>query len=132
MTDPIADMLTRIRNAQAIKRLEVVLPYSKIKHEIAKVLVHEGYLASATASEEEQGVFKTLNIGLKYDESGQPVITHIQRVSKPGLRIYTKLDDVPYVQNGYGVAIVSTSKGILSNEQARRSKVGGEVICEVW
>jgi small subunit ribosomal protein S8 len=129
MTDPIADMLTRIRNAVAVKKSEVVLPYSKIKHELAKILKREGYLLEVEKIEEQ---FNSLKLILKYNDDGQPAILHLKRVSKPGRRVYVSKDKIPYVLNNLGIAVLTTSRGIMTNRQARRSKVGGEIICEVW
>jgi len=128
MTDPIADMLTRIRNAVAINKPEVILPYSKIKHGIAKILVKEGYLEDV---EKLENKFSDLRLVLKYNEK-VPVISHIKRVSKPGRRVYVGRDKVPYVLNDLGIAVLSTSRGVMTNKQARRSKIGGELICEIW
>jgi len=128
MTDPIADMLTRIRNAVAVNKPEVVLPYSKIKHAIAKILVKEEYLESAEKIDEK---FSNLKLVLKYNNK-KPVITHIKRISKPGRRVYVGKDSIPFVLNDLGIAVMSTSRGVMSNRQARRSRVGGELICEIW
>lgn len=128
MTDPIADMLTRIRNAVAVKKTEIVLPYSKIKHGITKILKKEGYLAEVEKLDDK---FSSLRLVLKYNNE-KPAITHIKRISKPGRRIYVGRDKIPYILNDLGIAILSTSKGIMTNKQARRARVGGEVICEVW
>lgn len=130
-TDPIADMLTRIRNAGMVSHSKVDMPSSKFKFELAKLLKAEGYIASYSVKEE--GKFKVLSVDLKYQEdTGKPVISKIQRVSKPGLRVYKKSKDLPKILGGLGVAIVSTSKGLLSDRAARREKVGGEVLCYVW
>ena len=128
MTDPIADMLTRIRNAVAVKKTEVVLPYSKIKHEIAKILKKEGYIEEAEKLDEK---FSNLKLVLKYNDK-EPVITHIKRISKPGRRVYVSQGKIPYILNDLGIAVLSTSRGVMTNKQARRAKVGGELICEVW
>ena len=128
MTDPIADMLTRIRNAVAVNKPEVVLPYSKIKLAIAKILVKEEYLESAEKIDEK---FSNLKLVLKYNNK-KPVITHIKRISKPGRRVYVGKDSIPFVLNDLGIAVMSTSRGVMSNKQARRSRVGGELICEIW
>ncbi|OGY88843.1 MAG: 30S ribosomal protein S8 [Candidatus Komeilibacteria bacterium RIFCSPLOWO2_01_FULL_45_10] len=129
MTDPIADMLTRFRNALAVKKAEVVLPFSKIKHEIANLLKKEGYLKSV---EKVEGQFPQLKIELLYNEDQQPAITHLRRVSKPGRRIYAAKEKLPYVLNNLGLAVISTSRGVMTNKQARRARIGGEIICEVW
>ena len=129
-TDPIADMLTRIRNANIVSHPEVNMPSSKLKVELAKLLKEEGYITDYEV--QENGCFKTLNIKLKYDEAGNPVIANLKRVSKPGLRTYAKSKDLPKVLGGLGIAIISTSKGILTDRKARKEKVGGEVLCYVW
>ena len=129
MTDPIADMLTRIRNAHKLKATSVVMPSSKIKVNIAKVLLKEGYIKGF--EEEEMGSSKKdLNIYLKYYE-GSPVIEKIHRVSRPGLRIYKPRNQLPQVMGGLGIAIVSTSKGIMSDREAREQGEGGEILCFV-
>ncbi len=129
-TDPIADMLTRIRNANVAKHSDIKLPSSKVKVELARLLKSEGYITEFNI--EESGVFKTLNVKLKYDEMGKPIITNLRRVSKPGLRIYKKAKELPKVYDGLGIAVVSTSKGLLTDRKARKEKVGGEVLCYVW
>jgi small subunit ribosomal protein S8 len=128
MTDPIADMLTRIRNAQMRERALVAMPSSKVKVAIAKVLKDEGYIDGFKVSED--GVKPVLEIALKY-HAGRPVIEKIERVSKPGLRIYRAKDDIPRVMNGLGIAIVSTSQGVMTDRKARATGVGGEVLCIV-
>jgi small subunit ribosomal protein S8 len=128
MTDPIADMLTRIRNAQMADKLAVSMPSSKIKVSIAKVLKDEGYIDDF-AIRDNSGKSE-LDIALKY-YAGRPVIERIERVSKPGLRVYRGRDDLPRVMNGLGVAIVSTPKGVMTDRKARASNVGGEVLCIV-
>jgi len=128
MTDPIADMLTRIRNAQKVQKPLVEVPYSKVKEALAKVLVDEGYLASVDV--ERNGAKATLKLGLKY-YAGRPVIDRIERVSRPGLRIYRGADELPRVLNGMGIAVVSTSKGVMSDRAARKARIGGEVLCIV-
>ena len=128
MSDPIADMLTRIRNAQATDKVTVAIPASKVKVAIAKVLKDEGYIEDfAKRSVEGKDV---LEIGLKY-YAGKPVIEKLERVSRPGLRIYKGRDDIPRVLNGMGVAIVSTSRGVMTDRRARETGVGGEVLCIV-
>ena len=129
-TDPIADMLTRIRNANAVSHQEVEMPSSKLKIALARVLKEEGYINDF--SESVDGCFKTLKITLKYDESNKPVITSLKRVSKPGLRSYCKAKNLPQVLGGMGVAIVSTSKGLLTDRRARKENLGGEILCYVW
>ena len=128
MSDPIADMLTRIRNAQSAEKTEVVMPSSKLKIAIAKVLKDEGYIEDF-ASREAEGK-PELSIALKY-YAGRPVIDRIERVSRPGLRIYKGKEDIPTVMNGLGVAILSTSKGVMTDRKARATGVGGEVLCVV-
>lgn len=128
MSDPISDMLTRIRNAQMATKLFVAMPSSKLKVAIAKVLKDEGYVDDFVINNNNGK--PTLEIGLKY-YAGRPVIERIDRVSKPGLRIYKGVDDIPRVMNGLGVAIVSTPKGVMTDRKARASNVGGEVLCIV-
>jgi len=128
MQDPLADMLTRIRNAQMVGKTTVVMPSSKLKVSVARVLQEEGYVASFSVSEEVQA---QLSIELKYFE-GKPVIAELDRVSRPGLRNYTGKDGIPSVRGGLGVAIVSTSKGVMTDRAARAAGVGGEVLCTVF
>ena len=128
MTDPIADMLIRIRNAQLVGHAEVVMPASKLKASIAKVLKDEGYIEDYAVRED--GAKRELRIGLRY-YAGRPVIERIERVSKPSLRVYKGRDSLPKVMNGLGVAIVSTSKGVMTDRKARADGVGGEVLCIV-
>jgi small subunit ribosomal protein S8 len=132
MTDPIADMLTRIRNANVAMHDDVTMPSSKLKEALAAVLEKEGYIQGFTVGQEEGKPAKTLTIDMKYSESRERVITGIRRVSKPGLRVYTKADAVPRVLGGLGVAVVSTSKGLLTDREARKQRVGGEILCYVW
>ena len=126
MTDPIADMLTRVRNAQAARKSQVSMPASKIKTAIAKVLADEGYISDFVITERDGKA--ALNINLKYFE-GKPVIEMIQRVSRPGLRVFKAKDDLPQVLGGLGVAIISTSRGVMSDRAARAAQHGGEVLC---
>ena len=128
ITDPIADMLTRIRNAQAVEKASVVMPSSKLKVAIAKVLKDEGYIDEFAVT--EQGGKSTLTIGLKY-YAGRPVIERLERLSKPGLRVYKGRNEIPQVMNGLGVAIISTPQGLMTDRRARATGVGGEVICYV-
>lgn len=128
MSDPIADMLTRIRNAQRAEKVLVVVPLSKVKTAIAQVLKDEGYIEDFKVREDGGKSF--LDIGLKY-YAGKPVIERIERVSRPGLRIYKPAKDIPQVLNGLGVAIVSTSQGVMTDRKARATGVGGEVLCIV-
>lgn len=127
MSDPIADMLTRIRNGQSAAKTDVSMPASKMKQAIAKVLKDEGYIKDFSVSE---GAKPEMTVSLKYFE-GRPVIESIKRVSRPGLRIYKNKDELPKVMNGLGVAIISTSKGIMTDREARASGFGGEVVCLV-
>lgn len=129
MQDPVADMLTRIRNAQLAGKPTVAMPASTLKLSVAKVLQDEGYISSATVDENEGK--KSLNIGLKYFD-GRPVIAEIDRVSRPGLRAYLGKDELPKVRNGLGIAIISTSQGVMTDRAARKAGVGGEVLCTVF
>lgn len=128
ITDPISDMLTRIRNASAAGKAEVMLPFSNIKFAIAKVLSTEGYVGDVKKVE---GTFPSLSIGIKYEADG-PRIRNVKRVSKPGHRVYAKADELPRVLNDFGIAIVSTPNGIMTNREARKRRLGGEVICELF
>ena len=129
-TDPIADMLTRIRNANMVSHPSVEMPSSKLKTALAKLLKEEGYITDY--SEKEVDGFKYLTIELKYDEANKPVITNLTRVSKPGLRNYSKAKNLPQVLGGMGVAVVSTSKGLLTDRKARKENLGGEVLCYIY
>ncbi|AFA49601.1 30S ribosomal protein S8 [Acetobacterium woodii] len=130
MTDPIADMLTRIRNANDAGHKTVEMPASKEKKAIAQILLEEGYINKVDyIADEKQGLIK---IALKYGENKSRVVAGIKRISKPGLRVYAGKDDVPKVLNGLGIAIVSTSKGVMTDKNARKAGIGGEVICYVW
>lgn len=128
ITDPISDMLARIRNAQAVKKTELTLPYSKVKFHIAKILQKEGYVG--VVEQLKEGTFAQLRIELKY-ENRQPRIQMIKRVSKPGLRVYRKSDELPRVLSDIGIAIISTPNGLMTNKEARTRRLGGEVICEI-
>ena len=130
MTDPIADMLTRIRNANQMKHKTVNVPASKLKAEILSVLKQEGYIVDFERVNE--GVQGTLKVTLKYLENEERVIRGLKKISKPGLRVYAKTDDIPKVLNGLGIAIISTSNGLMTDRAARRNKVGGEVLAYVW
>ncbi len=132
MTDPIADMLTRIRNANIAMHDEVSMPSSKLKVALAEVLQAEGYITSFDSQENTTGPGSTLTINMKYSPERQRVINGLKRVSKPGLRVYTKTDQIPRVLGGLGVAVLSTSKGLLTDRAARKAKIGGEVLCYVW
>jgi len=126
MTDPIADMLTRIRNANQMRNKEVSMPVSKIKVEIAKILDAEGFITNYTVNE------NTLTLTLKYGQNKERVITGLKRISKPGLRVYAGADEIPHVLNGLGIAIISTPKGVMTDKLARKNNVGGEVIAYIW
>lgn len=128
-TDPIADMLTRIRNAQRAGHEEVKVPFSRVKFDLAKTLASSGFVLGI--EEGGKGVKKTLVIKLKY-ENGQPAITEIKRMSKPGQRLYIAVNKIRPIRQGFGVTILSTSKGIMSDKEARKQKVGGEIICQVY
>lgn len=128
MTDPIADMLTRIRNASQVNKKEVALPYSKIKMSIAQILVRAGYLAKA---EEVKEKIPSILLTLRYD-NGMPAVRNLKRVSKPGGRQYVKKDEVGRVLNGFGLSILSTPKGLLTDSEAKKAGVGGEVLCEIY
>lgn len=130
MTDPVADLLTRIRNAQRAGLEEVELPASKMKQRICEVLRDEGFVREV--SRKDEGVQGTLHVVLKYDEEKRPAISEIKRQSKPGLRRYVRHTDIPQVMNGLGIAILSTSKGVLVDREARKQHLGGELIATVW
>jgi small subunit ribosomal protein S8 len=130
LTDPIADYLTRIRNACQARKERVDVPWSKIKERLAAVMVEEGYLKDFTLIGE--GPQKQIRIGLRYDTQRKPVITGLRRVSRPSLRVYVGAEEAPRVRRGMGVSILSTSQGLLSDQEARKRKVGGEVLCSVW
>lgn len=130
MTDPIADMLTRIRNANQMKHKAVDVPASKLKAEILSVLKREGYITDFIRLND--GVQGTLRITLKYLQNEERVIRGLKKISKPGLRVYAKTDDVPKVLNGLGIAIISTSRGLMTDRAARKQKIGGEVLAYVW
>ncbi len=130
MTDPIADMLTRIRNASSQKHSAVDIPMSNLKLEMARILKESGFVSNYSVNGE--GIGKKISVQLKYSRNDIPVITGIKRISKPGCRVYVGKDDVPRVVGGIGVAILSTSRGLLSDSEARKDKVGGEVLCYIW
>ena len=132
MTDPISDMLTRIRNANVAMHDEVMMPSSKQKMALAGLLHKEGYIASFSEADNLDRPGRTLTIEMKYSPERTRVISGLKRVSKPGLRIYRKRDEIPRVQGGLGVAVVSTSKGLMSDREARRNRMGGEILCFVW
>ena len=130
MTDPIADMLTRIRNGNKANHKKITVPSSNEKKAIAQILLDEGFITGFNVEEDnKQGI---LTIDLKYTENGEKVISGLRRISKPGLRVYVKANEVPKVLDGLGTAIISTSKGLMADRAARRENVGGEVICYVW
>ena len=130
MTDPIADMLTRIRNANVVKHETVDVPASNMKKELSTILLEEGFIRGYDVIEDgKQGIIR---IQLKYGQTGERVISGLKRISKPGMRVYADKHEVPRVLNGLGISIISTSKGILTDKQARKENVGGEVICYVW
>lgn len=130
MTDPVSDFLTRIRNATSVRHDRADAPASKMKLEIAKILKQEGYIRTFKMIEE--GPQGTIRIYLKYADDGEPVIHGLRRVSRPGLRVYRGVEDLPRVRNGLGVAVISTNRGVVTDEQARGLQVGGEVLCEIW
>ncbi len=132
MTDPIADLLTRIRNAARARHESVEMPSSRIKEKIARILVEEGYIQDVKKAKARAGAGEILRVHLKYDKNNQPVIAGLRRVSRPGRRVYVGVEEIPPVRGGLGVNILSTPRGILADREARRSKVGGELICSVW
>jgi small subunit ribosomal protein S8 len=132
MTDPIADMLTRIRNANVAFHDDVVMPASKLKEALAKILVQEGYITDYALEDDPPRPGRKLRIVMKYTPDRQRTISGLQRVSKPGLRVYTKAAEVPRVLGGMGIAILSTNQGLMTDRQARQHKVGGEILCHVW
>ena len=130
MTDPVSDFLTRIRNATSVRHDRTDVPASKMKLEIAKILKQEGYIRTFKMIEE--GPQGTIRIYLKYADDGESVIHGLRRISKPGLRVYRGVEELPKVRNGLGVAVISTNRGVVTDEQARGLQVGGEVLCEIW
>ena len=130
VTDPVADMLTRIRNALVVKMETVDMPASKMKISIAKILLREGFIKGCEVVED--GVQGTLKIKLKYGPNGENVINGLKKISKPGLRVYARKDQIPKVLNGLGIAIISTSKGVITDAEARANSVGGEVLAYIW
>jgi small subunit ribosomal protein S8 len=128
-TDPIADMLTRIRNAAQAHKSELVFPHSKFKLNLAELLHKQGFVSGVN---EVTSKHKMLQINLKYGENGESVIAGIKRVSKPGQRIYLPSDKIPRTNSGYGVTVVSTSKGLMTDKEARKQKLGGEIVCQIW
>ena len=133
--DPIADMLTRIRNAVRAEHPQVSMPSSKMKVAIAKILAEEGFISGYEVTENENSAYKTLTLGLKYvgkRRTKRSVITNLERVSLPGQRIYAGKDEIPYVLSGMGISIITTSKGVMTGRDAKRLGIGGEVVCKVW
>ena len=130
VSDPIADMLTRVRNASRARHAEVLVPASRTKREIARILKEEGFIAEV--SEEREGPSQLLRLELKYVDGKVPVVSGLKRISKPGLRVYARKTDIPRVLGGLGVVIVSTSKGIMTGSQARKAELGGEILAYVW
>ena len=130
ISDPIADMLTRIRNASRARHTEVVVPASRTKREIARILKAEGFIAEV--AEDRDGTLSVLRLQLKYVDGKVPVVSGLKRISKPGLRVYARKTDIPRVLGGLGVVIVSTSKGIMTGSQARQAELGGEILAYVW
>ena len=128
--DPIADMLTVIRNAQAVKKDTVVVPFSNLKYEIARILEKNGFVDKV--AKEGRKTKRAIMITLKYGEAKEPAISGLKRISKPGQRIYKKFKELKSVKSGFGIAIISTSKGLMRDKEARKQKLGGEIICEVW
>jgi small subunit ribosomal protein S8 len=132
MTDPVADMLTRIRNANIAMHDDVRMPSSKLKEALAAVLQKEGYIGGFEVADNPNGPGRLLSIDMKYSPERKRVISGLRRVSKPGLRVYRKYDEVERVLGGLGIAVLSTSKGLMTDREARRQRVGGEVLCHVW
>lgn len=132
MTDPIADMLTRVRNANVAMHDDVSMPSSKLKLALAALLKNEGYITNFSVDDAEAGPGQVLTIDMKYSPERARVISGITRVSKPGLRVYTRADKVPRVLGGLGVAVLSTSKGLMTDREARKRRMGGEILCYVW
>ena len=130
MTDPIADFLINIKNGYLARKRQTVVPYSKIKDQLGQILVKEGYLTSAKCKM-QNAKLKTLELELKYNGK-QPALAEVKRISKPGLRIYSKAKAIPRVRTGFGITIVSTSAGLMIDNQARKKKLGGEIVCQIW
>ncbi len=130
VNDPIADMLTRIRNGSLVQQKQVVMPSSRIKEAIAKILAREGFIAGFSVTEEQPQ--PKLVLSLKYTGKGKPVLTGLERVSTPGRRVYTSYRDIPWVRSGLGINIISTPQGLMTGREARRARVGGELLCNVW
>lgn len=132
MPDPLSDMLTRIRNANTVLKPEVQMPSSKLKEALAEVLKKEGYISGFNIKNDEAYPGNTLNIKLKYADNRKRVITGIKSVSKPGLRVYTKADKIPRSLNGLGITVLSTSSGLMTDREATKKRIGGEILCQVW
>ena len=132
MTDPIADMLTRLRNANVAFHDDCIMPSSKVKVALAKILVREGYVEDFAVEDDPERPGNKLHIAMKYTSERERTISGLRRVSKPGLRVYTKATDVPRVLGGMGIAILSTNQGLMTDREARQRKVGGEILCHVW
>ena len=132
MTDPIADLLTRIRNAMRAGHDSVEVPSSRVKEALIKVLVAEGYLQDVKKVKPKEGAGELLNVKLRFDKQNRPVITGLKRISRPGRRIYVGIDDITPIRKGLGVNVLSTPKGILVDREAKKAKVGGELICSIW
>ncbi len=130
MTDPISDMLTRIRNAQMVKHKIISIPYSEIKYKIAMIFEREGFVDGVI--KRGRKTKKIIEVALKYDEEGKPSISELKRISRPGRRVYVSKDELFKIKGGFGMSVLSTSKGIMTNKEARKEKVGGELICEIW
>lgn len=130
INDPVADMLTRIRNGINARHMKVPMPLSKLKVRIAEVLKGEGFIEDYEV--EKEGLHSTLTIQLRYDRNRDPVITGLKRISRPGLRQYVNSDHIPTIRNGLGIAVISTSQGVMTDREARRNRVGGELMCTVW
>lgn len=137
ITDPVADMLTQIRNALAAKKPEVVLPHSRLKHDLAKIFANHGWLEKIETvdflgREGKHGNFKSLKLTLKYGATGLPAISGLKRVSRPGQRIFAKVSEISRFRLGLGATVLSTSKGLMTDKEAKKAKLGGEVICQIW
>lgn len=132
MTDPIADMLTRVRNANVAMHDDVAMPSSKLKEALAELLLKEGYIEAFNANDNDTRPGRTLTITMKYSPDRARIISGLRRISKPGLRIYTKSGEIPRVLGGLGVAVVSTSQGLMTDREARKRRMGGEILCYVW
>ncbi len=135
VSDSIADFCTRIRNGYMSRKQVLLVPYSNMKLAMAKILLKEGYIGNVTEKKEKSSKkndFRFLEISLKYAEDGSPALTHIERISKPGLRIYKNVYKLPKVLSGLGLAIISTSKGVMTDKTAKKQKIGGEILCQVW